>query len=83
MPAVYGLPDFVADGGLMSYSAKIADLSRRAADFADRILRGADPATLPIERPNSFLLSINLVAARGIGLAVPPPVLARADEVIE
>jgi len=83
LPAIYGLPEFVVDGGLMSYSARIADLSRRAADFADRILRGANPASLPIERPTTFALALNLVAARGIGLTVPPPLLASASEVIE
>ncbi|HJQ56405.1 MAG TPA: ABC transporter substrate-binding protein [Vineibacter sp.] len=83
LPAIYGVSEFVAGGGLMSYSAKIADLSRRAADFADRILRGADPATLPVERPTTFQLTINLAAARGIGLAVPATLLDRADEVIE
>ena len=83
MPAVYGLPEFVASGGLMSYSANTNELSRRAADFADRILRGADPATLPIERPTSFLLAVNVAAARGIGLAIPPAIRARADETLE
>lgn len=83
LPAIYGGAEFVADGGLMSYSAKISDLSRRAADFVDRILRGADPAALPIERPTTFQLAINLAAARGIGLSVPASLLDRADEVIE
>jgi ABC-type uncharacterized transport system substrate-binding protein len=83
VPAIYGARNFVADGGLMSYSAHVASLSRRAADFADRILRGADPATLPIEQPTKFEFVLNLKTAKALGLDVPPMLLARADEVIE
>jgi putative ABC transport system substrate-binding protein len=83
VPAIYGARDFVAVGGLMSYSAQVAGLSRRAAEFADRILRGADAATLPVEQPTKFELVINLKTAKALGLEVPSMLLALADEVIE
>ena len=83
VPAIYGARDFAAIGGLMSYSAQVAGLSRRAAEFADRILRGADAAALPVEQPTKFELVINLKAAKALELEVPATLLARADEVIE
>jgi len=83
VPAIYGARDFAAIGGLMSYSAQVAGLSRRAAEFADRILRGADAAALPVEQPTKFELVINLKAAKALGLEVPATLFARADEVIE
>ena len=83
VPAIYGARIYVADGGLMSYSAHVPSLSRRAADFADRILRGVDAATLPVEQPTKFEFVINLKTAKALDLDIPPNLLALADDVIE
>ena len=83
LPAIYGRPEFVEDGGLLSYVPNFTDLSRRAATYVDKILKGAKPAELPVEQPTKFELLINLKTAKQIGLTIPPNVLARADKVIK
>ena len=83
LPAIYSNSLFVDAGGLMSYSANLADLDRRAAAYVDKILKGAKPADLPVEQPTKFEFIINLKAAKQIGLTIPPNVLVRADRVIK
>ena len=82
LPAIYNFPEFVEAGGLMTYGVSTIDLSRRAATYVDKILKGAKPADLPVEQPTKFEFIINLKAAKQIGLTIPPNVLARADRVI-
>jgi len=83
LPSVYGNKEFADAGGLMYYGADQAESYKRAAYFVDRILKGAKPADLPVEQPMKFELIINLIAAKQIGLTIPPNVLARADRVIK
>jgi ABC-type uncharacterized transport system substrate-binding protein len=83
MPTMYALREYVEAGGLMSYGPNLPDLFRRAADYVDKILRGAKPADIPIEQPTKFDLVINLTTAKAIGLSIPESFLLRADEVIE
>jgi len=83
LPAMYPYKEFVEDGGLMSYGTDRHDSYRRAAIYVDKILKGAKPADLPVERPMKFEFFVNLKAAKQIGLTIPPNVLVRADKVIK
>jgi len=83
LPTAFGARDQVQAGGLMSYGPKYPDLFRRAAEIVDKILRGAKPGDIPVEEPTNFELVINLTTAKALGLAVPPTLLATADEVLE
>jgi putative ABC transport system substrate-binding protein len=83
LPAIYTLRDYVEANGLMSYSDDRAEVSRRAADYVDKILKGAIPGDLPVEQPTKFVLTINLKAAKALGIDIPSSLLAVADEVIE
>jgi putative ABC transport system substrate-binding protein len=82
LPAIYPWPEYVEDGGLMSYGPSLTDLNRRAATYVDKILKGRKPADLPVEQPIKFEFIVNLKAAKQIGLTIPPNVLVRADRVI-
>jgi putative ABC transport system substrate-binding protein len=83
LPAVYGVREFTDDGGLISFGADTFELARLAAGYVDKIVKGAKPADLPFQQPTKFQLDINLKTARALGLAIPPLLLARADEIIE
>jgi putative ABC transport system substrate-binding protein len=83
LPTMHGVREYVEAGGLMSYGANFPDLFRRAADFVDKILRGAKPVDIPVEQPTKFDLVINLTTAKALGLTIPESFLLRADEVIE
>jgi putative ABC transport system substrate-binding protein len=83
LPGVFPARQFSDAGGLLSYGANIPDLCRRVASYADRILKGTPPGSLPVERPTRFDMVVNLRTARELGLSIPPQVLARADDVLE
>jgi putative ABC transport system substrate-binding protein len=83
LPTIFGYKEFVEAGGLMSYGTERRQLYRRAAEYVDKILKGAKPADLPVEQPTKFELVINLKAAQALGLTMPPSLLFQADEVIK
>ena len=83
LPATYPYRYYAADGGLVSYGPDTVDQYRRAASYIDRILKGENPANLPVQRPTKYELTINLKTAQKLELTVPQSILVRADEVIE
>jgi len=83
LPTLSGIREYVEAGGLMSYGPNFPDLFRRAAEYVDKILRGANPGVIPVEQPSKFDLVINLTTAKALELAIPESFLLRADEVIE
>ena len=83
VPAVYWASEYARDGGLLSYGVDRVDIIRRTASYVDRILRGAKPGDLPVQFPTKFEMVVNRKTANALGLAVPPSILLRADEVIE
>lgn len=83
LPSLFAEAPFVQAGGLMSYDADRSVLTNRTADFVDRLLKGAKPADLPVEQPAVFTIAINLTTAKALGIAIPPSIMARANEVIE
>jgi putative ABC transport system substrate-binding protein len=83
LPAIYAVRDYANEGGLMAYGTDAIDLWRRTASYVDQILKGANPANLPVQAATKFALVINLTTAKALGLTVPPSLLDRADEVIK
>ena len=83
VPTMHGFREYVDAGGIVSYGPNTADLFKPAAEYVDKILRGAKPANLPVEQPTKFDLVINLKIAKALGVDIPPSLLTRADEVLE
>jgi putative ABC transport system substrate-binding protein len=83
LPTIYNSREYVEEGGLVSYGPDFVDLYRRAAEFVDKILRGAKPGNIPVEQPAKLDLAVNVITAKALNIDVPPTLLARADEVIE
>lgn len=83
LPAIYPLREFAEEGGLLAYGANVADISRRAAHYVDRILRGGKAADLPVEQATTVELVVNLRTAKTLGVTIPPSILVRAEQVIE
>jgi len=83
LPAIYGLKEFVAAGGLIAYGVDIRDSAHRAAEYVDKILKGARAGDLPIQQPTKFELAINLKTAKALGITIPKDMLLRADEIIQ
>ena len=83
MPTISGRPEYVTAGGLIAYGVYLPDVLRRTASYVDRILKGAKPGDLPVEQPTRFEFVINLKAARTLGVNIPPPLLATADQVTD
>ena len=83
LPTIYVTREYIDAGGLLSYGVDYLGLYRRAADFVDKVLRGAMPGDIPVEQPTKFDLVINLTTAKALGLTIPESFLLRADEVIE
>jgi putative ABC transport system substrate-binding protein len=83
LPVIFFTAEYVGDGGLMSYAPDLAELFRRAATYVDKILKGTEPANLPVEQPTKFEFVINLKTAKQIGVTIPQSLLYRADKVIQ
>ena len=82
IPAIYDWKEIVEIGGLLSYGPSLAEINARVASYVDRILKGANPGSLPVERPGKFELAVNLKTAAALGLKIPPAVIARAERVV-
>lgn len=83
LPSIYVEREYVDAGGLLSYGPSLTENFHRAATYADKILKGADPAQLPFEQPTTYVLAVNLRTAKVLGLTIPPAFLLRADRVVE
>ena len=83
LPTMFGDPSFAASGGLLSYGSELIEMFQGAASYVDLILKGANPAELPVQLPTKFNLTVNLKTAQAIGITIPPALLVRADRVIE